>query len=189
MSGRFYYCFFKPIIVFISIMLRFFTPVFFRGMLYELLSLVPTKLGVLCRCIVIKSMATNTGDNIYIGRNVVIKNANKLSLGSNVSLHENCYIDAVGGIFIGSNVSVAHGSSIISFEHTWENKNKPIKYNVLRCSAVKIYDDVWIGCGVRILSGTVLNERSIVAAGSVVKRTFPGNVIIAGVPGKVIKGI
>jgi acetyltransferase-like isoleucine patch superfamily enzyme len=48
---------------------------------------------------------------------------------------------------------------------------------------------VWIGSRVTILPGTEIGRNSIVGAGAVVKGVFPENVIIAGNPGKVIKGI
>lgn len=39
-----------------------------------------------------------------------------------------------------------------------------------------------------ILPGVILGDRTIVGAGSVVNKSFPeGNVIIAGVPAKIVK--
>lgn len=45
----------------------------------------------------------------------------------------------------------------------------------------------WIGYRTTILSGTIIREGSVVGFGSVVKGSFSNNVIIAGVPAKVIK--
>ena len=54
---------------------------------------------------------------------------------------------------------------------------------------VAIADNVWIGDRVTILKGTTIGKNSVVAAGAVVSGTFPENVIIGGVPAKVIREI
>lgn len=46
---------------------------------------------------------------------------------------------------------------------------------------------VWLGYQSTILSGTHIKDGSVVGFGAVVKGVFPNNVIIAGVPAKVIK--
>ena len=51
---------------------------------------------------------------------------------------------------------------------------------------VKIGNDCWIGAKATILDGTVIGDHCIVAAGAVVKGVFPDNVIIGGIPAKII---
>ena len=51
---------------------------------------------------------------------------------------------------------------------------------------VKIGNFVWIGCNVVILKGVSIGKNVTVAAGSVVTKDAPDNVIIAGTPAKVI---
>lgn len=52
---------------------------------------------------------------------------------------------------------------------------------------VNIADHVWVGMGVSLLGGTVINRDSIVGADSIVSKEFPPNSLIAGSPAKVIK--
>jgi maltose O-acetyltransferase len=54
-------------------------------------------------------------------------------------------------------------------------------------SPISIADGCWIGANATILGGTSIGERSIVAAGSVVKGQFPSDCLIGGTPAKVIK--
>lgn len=110
-------------------------------------------------------------------------------MGNNVSIHDFCYIDAVGGITVGDNVSIAHGSSLISFNHGWNDASLPIKYNPVTQAPIVIEDDVRVGCGVRIMPGVVLGSRSVIAAGSVVVKDVPPNTLVGGIPAKVIKNI
>lgn len=50
-----------------------------------------------------------------------------------------------------------------------------------------IGNNVWIGNNTTILKNSKIGNNSIVAAGAVVSGIFPCNVIIGGVPAKVIK--
>lgn len=54
---------------------------------------------------------------------------------------------------------------------------------------IVIENNVWIGNGVTILGGTFIGENSIVSVGSVVKGSFPSNVIIQGNPAVIVKSI
>lgn len=52
---------------------------------------------------------------------------------------------------------------------------------------VIIEDGCWICSSATILGGTKLGARSIVAAGAVVRGTFPARCLIGGVPARVIR--
>ncbi|WP_202594345.1 DapH/DapD/GlmU-related protein [Oceanobacillus massiliensis] len=64
---------------------------------------------------------------------------------------------------------------------------KNIKDQGVEYKRTLIEDNVWIGAGSRILGGTIIRSGSIIAAGAVVKNEIPNNVIVGGVPAKVIK--
>lgn len=155
--------------------------------LWNLTSMHSQIIFVGLRYIILKSRIKSCGDNVKIGTNVQIFAWEYLSIGSNVSIHSNCYIDSNGGIIIGNNVSVAHNSSILSTNHSWEDLSIPIKYNPILNGRVIIEDDVWIGCGCRILSNVTIKSRSIIAAGAVVNKDIQGDSLIGGVPAKFIK--
>lgn len=145
--------------------------------------------GVILKYCYYKGKFKQCGSNVAIFYGVIIKHPQKISVGNNVSVHPLCYLDGEGGISIGDNVSIAHNVSILSFNHTWQDPNIPIKYNPKSFAPVSIGNDVWIGCGVRIMAGVHVTERSILAAGSVVTKDclIPG--IYGGVPAKLIKPI
>jgi acetyltransferase-like isoleucine patch superfamily enzyme len=150
---------------------------------------VPGVLGSALRYVIARRLALSVGDNVHFGQYVEVRTWEKLSIGSNVSIHRNCYLEALGGITIGNDVSIAHQTSILSFEHSWEDLTRPIKDNELILQPVVIHDDVWVGCGVRILAGVQLRPRTVVAAGAVVARSYAGGVVLGGVPAKPIKDI
>lgn len=188
MRGRDFFKLFKWIIFLLAALLGF-LPRFFRIGLYELCSTLPTRFGIFIRYIVLKSLLPSMGDNVYVARHVVIKNYDKLRIGNNTSIHEFCYLDAFGEISIGDHVSIAHRSSIISFDHGYDDGHLPIKYNPLCAGKINISNDVWIGAGVTILKDVCINERVIVAAGAVVKNDLVSNHIYGGVPARKLKEI
>lgn len=147
---------------------------------------------IVLRYILIRNLAASCGENVAIFHNVFInfgESGGGLRFGKNVSVNAGCYIDATGGISIGDNVSIAHQTSILSTNHTWEDPDVPICYNEVTASPVRIEDDVWIGCGCRILSGVTIHSRSVVAAGAVVCKDVESNTVVGGVPAKFLKKI
>ena len=55
---------------------------------------------------------------------------------------------------------------------------RPIKSGAYRTSPIRIGDDCWIGTQSVILRGTVLGDRDVVGAGSVLKGSFDDDLII-----------
>lgn len=52
---------------------------------------------------------------------------------------------------------------------------------------VIIGDNVWIGMNAVILKGVTIGENSVVAAGAVVTKTVPPNVVVAGNPAQIVR--
>lgn len=148
-----------------------------------------SKAALAIRYAIVKNFAASCGQVVYIGPYIEIKNIHNLCIGSNVSIHRGCYIDAAGKITIGNNVSIAHSVSILSSNHQWMNLNLPIRDNPPVVKSVIIEDDVWIGCGCRIMPDVCIHSRSIVAAGAVVTHDVESGTIVGGVPARLIKHI
>lgn len=66
-----------------------------------------------------------------------------------------------------------------------ENRNRSLG----KVAPVVISNNVWLGSRVMVLKGVTIGENSIIAAGAVVAKSIPPNVIAAGVPAKVIRTI
>ena len=188
MSGRKTFARSKSIIFSLVFLFKV-IPKFLRIFIWDLIRSYSQVIFVGLRFIILKSLIKDCGDNVKIGTNVTLLSWENLRLGSNVSIHANCYIDASGEIEIGNDVSVAHNCSILSTNHDWVDKSLPIKYNPISFGKVVIDDDVWIGCGSRILAGVQISKRTIIAAGAVVNKDCSAGAIYGGVPAKLIKSL
>jgi len=188
MTGRHKFGKYRIVISAIVLVFRAFPQVVLESM-WPVTNVFHGGLGNLLRYAIARNLAKRCGSCVYFGHNVTIRHWSGLQLGSNVSVHANCWIDASGEIDIGDDVSIAHCSSILSTDHSWLLPDIPIKYNPTVFGKVVISNDVWIGCGCRILAGVELERRTVVAAGAVVTKSFPGGVVIGGCPARVIKDI
>jgi len=128
---------------------------------------VPTKLGIAIRYMFVARLARSCGDNVAIFEGVHLFKVGNISIGSNVSIHEMCYIDATGGLKIGSDVSIAHATTIMTSEHDYSKPLVTTRDADGFLAPVEIEDDVWVGAGVRILSGITIGAHSVIAAGAV----------------------
>ncbi|NRR91473.1 acyltransferase [Winogradskyella undariae] len=135
------------------------------------------------------------GDNVTIERNgtiigtgVIANKGEGVSIGNNTGININVFIGGQGGVSIGNNVIIGPSVQIYSENHIFAGKGL-IKEQGEDRKGVKIEDDCWIGGGAIILDGVCLGNKTIVAAGSVVNKSFDGNCVIGGVPAKLIKNL
>lgn len=164
-------------------------PRWFRIYLLRLFRNSGGRIGIVIRYILVKKLAKSCGINVCIKQYVFLENIQNISFGNNVSIHPFCYLEGAGGIEIGNDVSLAHNISILSVNHTWDNQYISIKYNPIQYLPVKICDDVWVGCGCRLMAGVTIHSRSIVAAGAVVTKDVEPHTIVGGIPTKKIKNL
>lgn len=152
-----------------------------------------------------------------IGKIVSIKNFDCILLEDNVFVNDYCKIDVIknfagnsfdpkiiieknviiGSFFvtyvtdklkIGSETILAHNVTILTENHGMNTESeKPYHAQPLISKEVEIGKNCWIGCNVTICPGVHLGNNVIVGANSLVNKSFPDNVMIAGVPAKIIK--
>lgn len=107
--------------------------------------------------------------------------------GNNVHTNNNLFVCALNIIKIGSDTLIGEHVTILDHEaHGTSAKNRR---SVGEIGDVIIGENVWIGNNVLILKNTEIGENCIVAAGAVVSGKYPPNVIIGGIPAKIIRKI
>lgn len=113
--------------------------------------------------------------------------SSKIVIGSNVSTNNKIFICAANYIDIGDDTLIGQYVTVMDHEaHGIEPEKRRLLGPI---GTIRIEKNVWIGNNVTILKNSEIGENSIIAAGTVVSRKFPKNVIIGGVPAKIIKEI
>jgi acetyltransferase-like isoleucine patch superfamily enzyme len=110
-----------------------------------------------------------------------------IRIGDRVSTNNNLFICSARRIEIGSETLIGQNVTMMDFEAHGTHPDK--RREVGNIGEIVICNNVWIGNNVTILRDTHIGENSIIAAGAIVKGVFPKNVIIGGVPAKIIKNI
>lgn len=106
-------------------------------------------------------------------------------IGKNVFINFDCTFLDLGGITIEDNVLIAPKVSLLSEGHPLEPENR----HALIPKPIHIKKNAWIGAGATILQGVTIGENAVVASGAVVSKDVPDNVIVGGIPAKIIKAI
>jgi acetyltransferase-like isoleucine patch superfamily enzyme len=134
-------------------------------------------------------MAEITGtvidENFGLFPPIYINYGKNLDLGKNVFINFNCTFLALGGITIEDNVQIGPDVKLLSEGHPLD----PSLRQSLVPGKIHIKQNAWIGAGATILPGVTIGENAVVAAGAVVTKDIPANVVVAGLPARVIKHI
>lgn len=105
----------------------------------------------------------------------------KLSYKLGYTIYKNCF-DA--------GLCIAHYGTLVVNQKARIGKNCRIHVGVNignQNGAPVIGDNVYIGPGVKIFGPITIGNNVVIGANAVVNRSFPDNVVIAGVPAKIIK--
>jgi dTDP-4-dehydrorhamnose 3,5-epimerase len=68
-----------------------------------------------------------------------------------------------------------------------ENHQFDDRRRLIRERGITIGDECWLGSGCVILDGVLIGKGSVIAAGCVVTKSVPPYIIVAGIPGRVIR--
>ena len=107
---------------------------------------------------------------------------NRVTFGKDVFVNHSAILSASGGIVFEDGVSVAPGVRIATINHDFNNRHTIYTYG-----KVVLKKNVWIGMNVTICPGVTIGENSVIAAGAVVTKDIPANVVAGGVPARIIK--
>jgi len=111
-----------------------------------------------------------------------------LKFGDNIHINNGFSMVSEKSIVINNNVLIGYNCEISdsSFHNIEIDKRKETDPNP---KEVIIEENVFIGNNVTILKGVTIGKNSVIANGSIVTKSCPQNVVIGGVPAKVLKNL
>lgn len=122
--------------------------------------------------------------DIYGGVQILADKNATIEIGTNTLISLQTKIFAKEKITIGSNCLISWNVQILDSDHhtiviDGEQREKNAE--------VKIGNKVWISTNVTILKGVTIGDNCVIAANSVVTKSFPPGVLIAGNPARILK--
>lgn len=123
--------------------------------------------------------------NVEVFTPLYINYGKNINIGENVFINFDCTFLALGGITIEDNVLIGPKVSFITENHPLDPKLR----NGLIGKPIHIKKNAWIGANATILPGVTIGENAVIAAGAVVSKDVPDDVVVGGIPAKIIKKI
>lgn len=130
------------------------------------------------------------GAKIWFGTKILAQEkynvSGQIEIGKNVEIHYNNRFDITGKISIQDDVHTGEGCFIHTHNHICD-KPGSIWIQGIMVKPVTIEKGCWIGTNAQIMPGVKIEEGTIVAAGAIVTKNFGKNLVIGGIPAKIIK--
>ncbi len=120
-----------------------------------------------------------------------LSNTSRIMIGERVGLNGTSITSRSRSVQIGDDVMIAANVCIMDsdFHVIFPPEGRLTNPGYEFDQDIVIHKNVWIGTRSIILKGVSIGENSVIAAGSVVTKSIPPNVVAGGVPAKVIRKI
>lgn len=97
-----------------------------------------------------------------------------IKVGKNVFINSGCRFQDQGGITIGDGVLIGHNVVLATLNHDIDPRKRSNMYP----APITIGHNVWIGANATVVPGVNIGDGAIIAAGAVVTKDVPPNVIV-----------
>lgn len=126
-----------------------------------------------------------------VGKNPVVlpgfrcDNGRNIHAGDDFLANYNVTILDIAPVEIGDHVLIGPNTLISTVNHPMTPAGRRKHLGIAK--PVRIGDDVWIAGNVTIVPGVTIGNNVVVAAGAVVTKDVPDNVLVGGVPARILK--
>lgn len=133
----------------------------------------------------IKEIFQTIEGRIKVESGVRADNGYNIHVGAHFYANFHCILLDSGEIRIGKNALLGPGVSLVTPDHPMDSSQR---YEGLEYAKPKVIgDNCWLGAGATVIGRVTLGDNVVVGAGAVVTRSFGDNVVLAGVPARVIR--
>ncbi|MDG1278642.1 MAG: sugar O-acetyltransferase [Algoriphagus sp.] len=139
------------------------------------------------RISLLRKLLGSSGKNIWIEPPFYCDYGSNIHVGDDVFFNFNCVVLDVTPVRLGDRVFVAPNVQFYAATHPIDAKIRGELWEFGK--AITIGNDVWIGGASVICPGVTIGDRVVIGAGSVVTKSFPSDVVIAGNPARIIRKI
>ncbi len=154
-----------------------------------IIGLLPPHVGNRLRIYLLRWIGFRIGrGTVMWGKPRITGNGNlyqRLRIGDHCWINLDFFLNLGAAIQIGNNVSIGQQVMILTETHAIGNGTR--RAGTLSAMPVTIGNGVWLGARCTILPGVTIGEGAIVAAGAVVTKSVPPNVLVGGTPARILR--
>jgi acetyltransferase-like isoleucine patch superfamily enzyme len=125
------------------------------------------------------------GKGFQLGSQVVILCSERLVLGQLVYIARGCWLNCFGGMTIGDQVAL--GPYVVISTDQYQRKEQSFRLGQPLSRPVSIGRGSWLGAHVNVKAGVAIGPGTLVAGNACVVHDTPANVMVGGVPARVIR--
>lgn len=114
-------------------------------------------------------------------------NAPVISIGERCIIGRGSHLIGHWSIQLGDDIQIGPNVYITDQNHSYDDPDAPVGWQTPTEDEVVIGSGSWIGTNAVILPGAHLGRNTTVAAGAVVRGTFPDAVVLGGVPARILR--
>lgn len=129
-----------------------------------------------------REVSAEGGGQITLGENLharapfyALAQGGRITIGPRCFFNHNCSITAMEQITIGTHCVFGNNLVIVDHDHDFRHRSG----TDFLSGPVEIGNEVWVGANVTILRNTIIEDRAVIAAGSVVKGRVPAGTVYA----------
>ena len=156
-----------------------------KGLLFALQQTHPSDLEQRTR--LLKQLFGRTGEKIWIEMPFACDYGTNISVGERFYVNHGCVILDCAPVTIGDDVLFGPQVGIYTAGHAIDAQQRADGWEIAK--PITIGSRVWIGGGTVVLPGVTIGDNTIIGAGSVVTRPIPPDVVAAGNPCRVLRGV
>jgi len=140
-----------------------------------------------CRVGLLRSCGARLGAGTVVHGGSYLTFPARLQTGRRCFVNRSCYLDLEGPIVLGDDVVIGHGSTLVTSSHEIGASRR--RAGMVTGRRIDIEDGAWLGANVTVLAGVRIGRGAVIAAGAVVTRDVPPDVVAAGVPARVLRSL
>jgi putative colanic acid biosynthesis acetyltransferase WcaF len=136
------------------------------------------------RCFLLRCFGAKLGSGCHIYASARIWAPWNLQCGSRACIADHSEVYNPAAISLGEGVVISQGAFLCTASHDYVDPEFPLIHGT-----IVVGRRAWVAARAIVLMGVTIGEGSVVAAGSVVTKDVPANVVCAGNPARVVKNI
>ncbi len=125
------------------------------------------------------------GENLQIGRQVVINFTNRGEIGNDVFISTGCWLHARGGIVLEDEVQLGPYAVLVAGDHTQIDGS--YRFGPSNLGPIRVCQGAWVAAHATVTKGVIIGRGALLAANSAATRDIPPFTMAGGVPARVLR--